>query len=125
MNRSPERRFVKVQSLMRPLANKRVNQHMNIKNLRKFFALARELNKYSNILVKKYHMPNTRRYNRVSYKAGKVINAERNRLRQVAREMNTLKRLVPYQVYKLVGPKIYSPKKPHPPVNLNSRHLFG
>lgn len=116
-----ERKFLKIRALMAPMNHMPVT---NEKSLRRYFALARELKKHTTNIKRKYHVPKSWKFSNNTMNVIKVLNTEQNRLRRVAREMNTLKRLVPYEVYTLVGPKIYSFKKPRSPVTPNIRRLF-
>jgi hypothetical protein len=118
---SPERKYLKVQKMLQSINAHQALTTETLKLFRKFMALHRESNKYANILEKKYHMPALRSHSNIE----RMLTVERNRLRQVARNLAALKRVAPYEVYTLVKPRIYSPKpkKPNSPTS-NIRRLF-
>jgi hypothetical protein len=114
--KSPERKYLKVRNMLKTINVHQALSAETLKLFRKYMALQRESNKYANILAKKYHMPALSSLSNRE-RANRVLTAERNRLRQVARNLAALKRVAPYEVYTLVKPYIYSPTS-------NIRRLF-
>ena len=119
---SPERKYSKTLEKLRSINPHQPLTPATFALYRKYASLMRQAMRHANNVAKKYHMPtiphqlrNMRHTYNVLNRANRALLVERNRLRQAARNLAALKHVAPYEVYTLVKPYIYSPKKPKKP----------